>query len=127
MRWSALSLFGLLSLFAATPSVQAAGEDYAVLIISRERLEVATSCEIGVYIQDQFVARLLQEQTTSFNLPHGTISVRLKLEPGQVPGCNPGMLAPPAQDITLKAGDVVKYRIATTAKGLYLRPAALEY
>ncbi|MBK5413502.1 hypothetical protein [Pseudomonas sp. TH31] len=127
MRWSALSLFGFLSLFAALPSANAAGEDYAVLIISRERLEVATSCEIGVYIQDQFVGRLLQEQTTSFNLPHGTISVRLKLEPGQVPGCNPGMLAPPAQEITLKAGDVVKYRIATTARGLYLRPAALEY
>ena len=38
MRWSALGLFGLLSLFAAVPQVQAAGEDYAVLIISRERL-----------------------------------------------------------------------------------------
>ncbi|MBK5510124.1 MULTISPECIES: hypothetical protein [unclassified Pseudomonas] len=127
MRWSTLSLFGFLSLFAALPSANAAGEDYAVLIISRERLEVATSCEIGVYIQDQPVGRLLQEQTISFNLPHGTISVRLKLEPGQVPGCSPGMLAPPAQEITLKAGDVVKYRIATTARGMYLRPAALEY
>ena len=30
MRWSALSLFGFLSLFAAIPSVQAAGEDYGV-------------------------------------------------------------------------------------------------
>ena len=35
MRWSALSLFGFLSLFAAVPSVNAAGEDYGVLIISR--------------------------------------------------------------------------------------------
>ena len=31
MRWSAFSLFGFLSLFAAIPSVHAAGEDYAVL------------------------------------------------------------------------------------------------
>jgi uncharacterized membrane protein YdfJ with MMPL/SSD domain len=67
MRWSAFSLFGLLGLFAATSSVNAAGEDYGVLIISRERLEVATSCEIGVYIQDQLAARLFQEQSTSFN------------------------------------------------------------
>ena len=37
------------------------------------------------------------------------------------------MLAPPAQQISLKAGDVLKYRIAANAKGLYLRPAALEY
>lgn len=127
MRWSAISLFGFLSLFAVLPQANATGEDYAVLIISRERLEVATSCEIGVYIQDQFVGRLLQEQTTSFNLPHGVVSVRLKLEPGQVKGCEPGMLAPPAQEISLKAGDVVKYRIALSTKGLYLRPAALEY
>ena len=43
MRWKALSLFGFLSLFAALPQANATGEDYAVLIISRERLEVATS------------------------------------------------------------------------------------
>ena len=78
MRWSAFSLFGLLSLFAALPQANATGEDYAVLIISRERLEVPTSCEIGVYLNDELAARLLQEQTTSFNLPHGTISIRLK-------------------------------------------------
>jgi hypothetical protein len=120
MRWSALSLFGFLSLFAATPSVQAAGEDYGVLIISRERLEVATSCEIGVYIQDQLSARLFQEQSTSFNLPPGNVS-------GQAPGCNPGMLAPGSQIISLKAGDVLKYRIAMTQEGMHLKRADLEY
>jgi hypothetical protein len=103
--------------FAAMPSANAAGEDYAVLIISRERLEVPTNCEIGVYINDQLSARLFQEQSTSFNLPPGNVSLRLKLLPGQAPGCNPGMLAPPAQNITLKAGDVLKYRIAAKAKG----------
>ena len=75
MRWSAYSLFGFLSLFAALPQANATGEDYAVLIISRERLEVPTSCEIGVYIQDQLSARLLQEQSISFNLPPGTVSL----------------------------------------------------
>ena len=127
MRWSAFSLFGLLSLFAAVPQVQAAGEDYAVLIISRERLEVSTSCEIGVYIQDQLSARLLQEQSISFNLPPGTVSLRLKLLPGQVAGCNPGMLAPGSQEIKLHAGDVLKYRLALNSEGVYLKPAALEY
>ncbi|MBB3241864.1 hypothetical protein FHW68_003390 [Pseudomonas sp. Tn43] len=127
MRWSALSLFGFLSLFAATPSAQAAGEDYGVLIISRERLEVSTSCEIGVYIHDQLSARLFQEQSTSFNLAPGNVSLRLKLLPGQAPGCNPGMLAPGSQNITLKAGDVLKFRIAMTQEGMYLKPAALEY
>ncbi|ALI00650.1 hypothetical protein C1Y08_09780 [Pseudomonas sp. FW306-02-F02-AA] len=125
MRWSAFSLFGMLSLFAAAPSASA--EDYGVLIISRERLEVATSCEIGVYIQDQLSARLFQEQSTSFNLPPGNYSLRLKLLPGQAPGCSAGMLAPGSQNITLRAGDLLKFRIAMNQQGMYLKPAALGY
>jgi hypothetical protein len=127
MRWSAFSLFGFLGLFTAVTPVQAVGEDYAVLIISRERLEVATSCEIGVYIQDQLSARLFQEQSTSFNLPPGKVSLRLKLLPGQVPGCNPGLLAPGSQEIKLQAGDIQKYRIAMNQEGMYLKRADLGY
>jgi hypothetical protein len=125
MRWSAFSLFGMLSLFAAAPSASA--EDYGVLIISRERLEVATLCEIGVYIQDQLSARLFQEQSTSFNLPPGNYSLRLKLLPGQAPGCSAGMLAPGSQNITLRAGDLLKYRIAMNQQGMYLKKEALGY
>lgn len=51
MRWSAFSLFCMLGFSAVAPQASAAGEDYGVLIISRERLEVATSCEIGIYIR----------------------------------------------------------------------------
>jgi len=126
MRWSLFGLVSLMSLFAAVPQASAA-EDYAVLIISRERLEVPTNCEIGLYIQDQLAGRLFQEQATSFNLPAGNVSLRLKLLPGQSQGCLPGMLAPPAQNITLKAGDVRKLRIAQGPDGMYLKPAALEY
>ncbi|MGH8451193.1 hypothetical protein [Pseudomonas sp.] len=126
MRWSFFALAGLLSLSAAAPNAFAA-EDYAVLIISRERLEVPTNCEIGLYLNDQLAGRLFQEQATSFNLPAGNLSLRLKLLPGQSPGCLPGMLAPPAQNITLKAGDVRKLRIAQGPDGLYLKPATLEY
>ena len=126
MRWSALSLVSLLGL-ASLPLWANAAQDYGVLIISRERLEVPTNCEIGIYIDDQLAGRLFQEQSLSFNLPAGNVGIRLKLLPGQAPGCLPGMLVPPAQQFTLKAGDVVKYRMALGKDGVYLKPAALGY
>ncbi|KAA0942054.1 MULTISPECIES: hypothetical protein [unclassified Pseudomonas] len=126
MRLSFFGLVSLMSLFAAAPMASAA-EDYAVLIISRERLEVPTNCEIGLYIDDQLAGRLFQEQATSFNLPEGKVSLRLKLLPGQAAGCLPGMLAPKAQEVNLKAGDVRKWRIAQGQGGMYLKPATLGY
>lgn len=127
MRWSAFSLFFTLGLSAVAPQASAASEDYGVLIISRERLGVATSCEIGIYIHDELTARLFQEGSTSFNLPPGEFSLRLKLLPGQAPGCGPGMLAPGSQTVTVKAGDVLKYRIAMNGRGMYLKRANLGY
>ena len=126
MRWSALSLVSLLGL-ASLPLWANAAQDYGVLIISRERLEVPTNCEIGIYIDDQLAGRLFQEQSLSFNLPAGNVGIRLKVLPGQAPGCLPGMLVPPAQQFTLKAGDVLKYRMALGKQGVYLKPAALGY
>ena len=126
MRWTALSLVSLLGL-ASVPLWANADQDYGVLIISRERLEVPTNCEIGIYIDDQLAGRLFQEQSLSFNLPAGNVGIRLKLLPGQAPGCLPGMLVPPAQQFTLKAGDVLKYRMALGKQGVYLKPAALGY
>ncbi|MFO2463386.1 hypothetical protein OOJ96_07515 [Pseudomonas sp. 15FMM2] len=126
MRWSIFGLAGLMSLLATAPMARAA-EDYAVLIISRERLEVPTNCEIGLYVNDQLAGRLFQEQATSFNFPEGRVSLRLKLLPGQAPGCLPGMLAPKAQEIDLKPGDVRKLRIAQGTDGMYLKPTKLGY
>jgi hypothetical protein len=126
MRWSALSLFGILGLFVAASDVQA-DQDYGILIISRERLEVATSCEIGIYIQDQLAGRLFQEDSVSFNLPAGDVSVRLRRLPGNVVGCEPGMEAQSSTRIHLRAGDILKYRIATDLKGMYLKKASLNY
>ena len=102
-----------------------AAEDYAVLIISRERLEVPTYCEIGLYIQDQLAGRLFQEQATSFNLPRRYVAAPEAFA-GQAAGCLPGLLAPRAQNITLKAGDVRKLRIAQGPDGMYLKAAALN-
>ncbi|MEB0043220.1 MULTISPECIES: hypothetical protein [unclassified Pseudomonas] len=127
MRWSVLSLFSTLGLMATAPWAQAESQDYSVLIISRERLEVATSCEIGIYIQDQLVGRLFQEESTSFNLAPGKTDVRLRLLPGQVSGCEPGMTVPRLTVIQLHAGDIVKYRIANGPSGMYLMPASLGY
>lgn len=127
MRWSAFSLFSLLGLLASSPWAHADQPmDYGVLIISRERLEVATSCEIGIYFQDQLVGRLFQEQSTSFNLPQGDISIRLRVLPGQTPGCAPGMEAVNNSVIHLKTGDILKYRIAQGPNGMYLKRAALN-
>ncbi|AMB87287.1 hypothetical protein AWM79_19110 [Pseudomonas agarici] len=127
MRRSVFSLFGLLSLFGATPFACAAGENYGVLIISRERLEVSTSCEIGVYLHDQLSARLFQERATSFNLPPGNISVRLKTLPSQVPGCAASMLATSEQLIRLRGGEVRKFAIVDEPNGLRLKPVPLGY
>jgi hypothetical protein len=126
MRWSALSLFGILGLLAASPAVQA-DQDYGVLIISRERLEVATSCEIGIYIQDQLAGRVFQEQSVSFNLPAGNVAVRLRVLPGAVFGCDPGMEAQSNTNIKIQAGDILKYRIASSLNGMYLKRADLNY
>jgi len=124
MRRSLFRLMGILglttlSLWAQAESIQ----DYSVLIVSRERLEVGTPCELGIYIGDNKVGRLFQEQEVSFNLPPGKVVVRLMQEPGQAPGCAPGLPAPNATAIELHAGAVQKYRIANGPNGLYLKNA----
>ncbi|WP_213879683.1 hypothetical protein [Pseudomonas sp. dw_358] len=128
MRWSALCLAAILGLAGIVPGAGAEDrQDYGILIISRERLEVASSCEIGIYLQGQLIGRLFQEQSASFNLPPGKSSIRLSYLPGQAPGCSPGMQEPADTEVTLRAGDIQKYRIAVSTAGLYLKPAPVTY
>lgn len=128
MGRAALGLIGLLGLCSIVPLASAEGpSDYSVLIISRERLEVATSCEIGIYLNDQLSARLFQEHSTSFNLPGGPVNVRLRLLPGQAPGCNNGIENQGSTRINVLAGQVNKYRIVMDNNGLSLKKAALGY
>ncbi|NBA98431.1 hypothetical protein [Pseudomonas sp. R5(2019)] len=127
MRRALLSLVAMLSLFTQPAAHAEGAQDYGVLIISRERLEIATSCEIGIYLQDQLAGRLFQEQSTSFNLPPGRVTVRLRQLPGQAPGCLPGIDGPNSTTVELRAGQISKYRIAMGQDGLYLKRAALQY
>lgn len=92
--------------------------NYAVLIISRDRIEVATPCDIGIYLQDQLVTRLYQGQSASFNLPPGKQSVRMGMLGGT--GCIPAFEQIRGESIELKAGEIRKYRIALGNNGLYL-------
>ncbi|MFS0824826.1 hypothetical protein [Pseudomonas phoenicis] len=125
---AALGVFGLLGLLAsAPPAIAEDNAQYSVLIISRERLEVATNCEIGIYLNDQLSGRLFQEQSTAFNLPPGPVDVRLRLLPGQVSGCSAGLENQRNQRLNLKAGQIDKYRIAISQGGLHLTRAGLGY
>ncbi|UVE18373.1 hypothetical protein NVV93_02925 [Pseudomonas sp. LS44] len=121
-----LLLLSLLPLAHAAPyggGAQAQG--YGVLIISRERLEVANPCDIGLYLHDQLAARLYQGQSASFNLPPGDVSLRLGLVgPGL---CAPGITQLENQRIVIQAGEVRKYRIALGNRGFELIAAPLNY
>ncbi|PTQ67429.1 hypothetical protein [Pseudomonas sp. GV071] len=102
--------------FAEAPTPQSDG--YGVLIISRERLEVGSPCDIGLYLQDQLAARLWQGQSVAFNLPPGAISVRLGLlGPGV---CSPGISQTSSISVDLIPGEIRRYRIGLNTTGLYL-------
>jgi len=128
MRRMLTVLLALLGGVPLAPAMADNPQGYGVLIVSRERLEVGTSCEIGLYMQDQLVGRLFPEQTLSYNLPPGPLVVRLQILPGQAPGCSPGIVGEQrSTTLTLQAGDIRKYRIAAGPNGLYLKAAPLEY
>lgn len=120
-RWPLLILAGLLSAPAVpqvTPQPATQAEGYALLIVSRERLAVATPCEIGLYLHDQLAARLYQGQSVAFNLPPGEVSLRL----GIVGTCQAGIGPPGGQRLRLQSGEVRRLRIALGSAGLYLTP-----
>lgn len=99
--------------------------DYGVLTVSRERLEVSTPCDIGLYLQGNLAARLYQGQSVTLNLPPGEIQVRL----GQLGGggCQPRFEQLRSQTLRINVGEVLKYRIAMDNQGIRLIPAPLNY
>ncbi len=107
------------------PMTLGAPIDYGVLTVSRERLEVSTPCDIGLYLQGNLAARLYQGQSVTLNLPPGNVLVRL----GQLGGghCQPRFEQLHSQTLRINAGEVTKYRIAMEPAGLRLIPAPPNY
>lgn len=93
---------------------------YAVLVVSRERLDTGTACDIDVYVQDQKVSRLQPEGEIALNLPPGETSLRLQTANSGL--CRGGMEPLRGQSVMLHAGEVRKFRIANSESGLYLMP-----
>ncbi|WP_409519832.1 hypothetical protein [Pseudomonas sp. J452] len=91
---------------------------YGVLIVARDRLEVATTCDIGIYLQDRLAARIYQGQSASFNLPPGEIAIRLGYMGGL--GCEPSFEQVRSTRAQIQAGVVQQYRIALDVGGLTL-------
>lgn len=115
-RLCLLALLALTGPASAQPPI-----DYSVLIVSRERVELPTGCDVGLYLQDQLAARLVQGESVAINLSPGPVAVRLGLlGPGR---CKPGIEQQRQQSISLEAGEVRKYRLAMNTAGLYLTPA----
>ncbi|WP_282340770.1 MULTISPECIES: hypothetical protein [Pseudomonas] len=120
MRRSLIALT-LACLAGLPPTVSAQQPDgYAVLIVSRDRLELASLCDIGVYLQDELAARLMPGQEAAFNLPPGALSIRVDSISGPGP-CKPGMLRPSPQRIDLRAGEIRHYDLALGVGGYYLQ------
>lgn len=99
--------------------------DYGVLTVSRERLEVSTPCDVGLYLQGNLTARLYQGQSVTINLPPGEVQVRLGWLGGG--GCQPRFEQLRSQTLRINVGEVQKYRIAMDNQGIRLIPAPLNY
>lgn len=92
--------------------------DYGVLIIARDRLQIATACDIGVYLQDQLVSRLYQGESASYSLQPGTVSVRLGIMGST--GCQPAFEQIRSTQVNIRPGAIHRYRVALSPSGLTL-------
>jgi hypothetical protein len=97
---------------------------YGVLIVARDRLEIATTCDVGVYLQDHLAARLYQGQSASFNLPPGEVGIRLGYMGGL--GCEPSFEQIRSTRVQIQAGVVQQYRIALDGGSLTLLPVPMQ-
>lgn len=107
---------------SAWPIPDAQPVAYAVLIVSRERLDTGTACDIDLYVQDQKVSRLQPEGEVALNLPPGETSLRIETANSGL--CHGGIEPLRAQSVVLRAGEVRKFRIANSESGLYLMPVS---
>lgn len=63
---------------------------YAVLNVSRERVESGTACDVGLYVHDELVGNLQPGASLALNLQPGAVDVRLAPN-GPGDACRNGM------------------------------------
>ncbi|MFO6379275.1 hypothetical protein ACLBYN_42605, partial [Pseudomonas aeruginosa] len=76
---------------------------YAVLNVSRERVESGTACDVGLYVHDELVGNLQPGASLALNLQPGAVDVRLAPN-GPGDACRNGMTILAGQTLTLRAG-----------------------
>ncbi len=91
---------------------------YAVLNVSRERVESGTACDVGLYVHDELVGNLQPGASLALNLQPGAVDVRLAPN-GPGDACRNGMTILAGQTLTLRAGEIRNLRITLGAGGLY--------
>ncbi|HCG0868017.1 TPA: hypothetical protein NJF67_002617 [Pseudomonas aeruginosa] len=99
---------------------------YAVLNVSRERVESGTACDVGLYVHDELVGNLQPGASLALNLHPGAVDVRLAPN-GPGDACRNGMTILAGQTLTLRPGEIRNLRITLGAGGLYLAPVADGY
>ncbi|WP_121370801.1 hypothetical protein, partial [Pseudomonas aeruginosa] len=72
---------------------------YAVLNVSRERVESGTACDVGLYVHDELVGNLQPGASLALNLQPGAVDVRLAPN-GPGDACRNGMTILAGQTLT---------------------------
>ncbi len=118
--------FLLYAVLIVMPLPDPAPIGYAVLNVSRERVESGTACDVGLYVHDELVGNLQPGASLALNLQPGAVDVRLAPN-GPGDACRNGMTILAGQTLTLRPGEIRNLRITLGAGGLYLAPVADGY
>lgn len=92
----------------------------ARVAVSRPRNLAANACDIGLYVQDLWVATLTPGKQVTVQVPVGGIA--LSVSPVGSAECAPPGLQVRNQSAVLQPGETRRYRVAADAGGLFLAP-----
>ncbi len=105
MRWSVFSLFGFLGLSPPCPQRRARARTTACSSFPASAWKSLPPVKSACTSMDQLAGAAVPGTKHLVQLAARAMSrLRLKLLPGQVPGCNPGMLAPGSQEASYTPG-----------------------
>ncbi|MES2817713.1 MAG: hypothetical protein V4812_01840 [Pseudomonadota bacterium] len=92
----------------------------AHVAVSRPEDLAANACDIGLYVQDLWVATLTPGKQVTVEVPVGDIA--LSVAPVGSAYCTPPGLQVRNQSAVLQAGETRRYEVATDEGGLFLAP-----